>query len=80
MLRDHNKKLDCLDEVLLQRVVVKKCKPELGTGASAEWIEDPKQARHDHHQPIERVRAPAQISQGRKDLGQKIKKRLDEGS
>ena len=43
-------------------------------------MEDPKQACNDHDQPFERVRAQAQISQGRKDLGQKIKKRLDEGS
>ena len=46
----------------------------------AEWVEDPKQACHDHHQPFERVGAQAQISQGRKDLGQNIKKRLVEGS
>ena len=42
-------------------------------------IEDPKLACHDHHHAFERVRAQAQISQGRKDLGQTIKKRLDEG-
>ena len=35
---------------------------------------------HDHHQSFEQVREQAQISQGRKDLGQKTKKRLDEGS
>ena len=46
----------------------------------AEWMEDPKEVCHDHHQPSERVRAQGQISQGRKDLGQQIKKRLDEGS
>ena len=49
-------------------------------GKKAEWMEDPKHACHDHHQPFELARAQAQISQGRKDLGQKIKKPLDEGS
>ena len=46
----------------------------------AEWMEDPKHTCHDHHQPFERGRAQAQISHGRKDLGQTIKKLLDEGN
>ena len=69
----HTWELDHSTRTVLEETDCGHLRPE------AEWMEDPKQACHDQHQPFDRVRAQAQISQGRKDLGQKIKKRMDEG-